>query len=112
MPQTFTKKVLSASTNGRPIAVTATATAGTALHTGTAAKFHQVLLAMSNLDSSDVEVTLEIGGTATGDKQLHTIPPKRTIEIPAILIYGAQSIAAFASSANKINVTGEVNEIA
>lgn len=111
MAQTFTKKILSGSTNGLPIALGGSSP-GTAIHTGTAAKLHQVLLTVTNIHTADLELTLEIGGTGDGSLQKHTIPSKRTVELPAILIYGAQAIAGFGASASKLNVCGEVNEIA
>lgn len=112
MAQTFTKKILSnAGANNLPIAISQTATAGNNLHLGTASKLQQVLLTVSNLHTADVELTLEIGGTATANQQKHTIPAKRTIELPVITIYGAVQIAGFADQANKLNVNGEVNEI-
>lgn len=113
MAQTFTKKVLSNAPSGNlPINITQTATAGNNIHLGVAAKLHQVLLTVTNLHTADVELTLEIGGTGAGNKQLHTIPSKRTVELPVILIYGAVQIAGFAGTTAVLNVCGEVNEIA
>lgn len=113
MAQTWTKKQLSdAGANNLPIGVTPTSTPGENIHLGTAAKLQQVALTATNIDTSDVELTLEIGGTAAANQQVHTIPARRTIELPVITIYGAVQIAAFAGSANKVNVNGEVNEIA
>jgi hypothetical protein len=112
MAQTFTKKVLSNAPAGNlPIAISQTATAGNNIHLGIAAKLHQVLLTVSNIHTADVELTLEIGGVAAGNQQKHTIPSKRTVELPVIMIYGAVQIAGFADVASKLNITGEVNEI-
>lgn len=114
MPQTFTKltKLSNAGTGNIPVPVAATATPGTNVHLGTALKMHEVLLTASNIHTSDVELTLEIGGTGAGNQQKHTIPAKRTIDLPKIDIYGAIQIAGFADSANKININGGVIEIA
>lgn len=112
MAQTFTKLKLSGSTNGRPIGVTPTSTAGETIHTAHATRLHQVLLRASNIHTAAVELTLEIGGTGAGDQVKYTIQPKDTIPLDPILITGSVVIAAFADQADKINIFGEVNEIA
>ena len=50
---TFTKTILSGSTDGRAIKVAATATAGTLIHTGStnAATLHEVCLYVMNTDT-------------------------------------------------------------
>ena len=66
---TFSKIVLSGSTDGRMIKVVATATAGTTIHTGsaTATTFDEVWLYAVNSDTTDRKLTIEWGGVSAPD---------------------------------------------
>ncbi len=57
---TFSKTILSGSTDGRGIKVAATATAGTLVHTGssTATTLDEIWLYAVNTSASDVKVTV------------------------------------------------------
>jgi hypothetical protein len=114
----YSRRLLSGSTSGRPIKVAATATTGTLLHTAVAGadSFDEVYLWVANTDTSDVTLTIEWGGVTDPDDHMTkavTIPAKS----PPIPIATGQSIngglvvRAFASSANKLTVTGHVNRI-
>lgn len=117
---TFTKKILSASTDGRGILVAATATPGTTIHTGssTATTLQEVWLYASNPDSSDHNLTLEWGGTTSlNDLIVVTISAYQGLRpIATGLILKGNStpliIKAFADTANKISIFGYINEIA
>jgi hypothetical protein len=108
---TYTKVKLSGSTDGRPVAVAATATPGTTIHTAHATALDEILLVASNIDTSDRDLTIEHGGTATSDNLKITIPAQSIVELPAFVLTNSLVLKAFASSANKINIAGAVNRI-
>lgn len=110
---TFTKVLLSGSTNGRPIAVANIATPGNTIHTAVSGttSIDEILLVASNIDTADHDLTLEHGGTTTGDNLKFTIPAKSILELPAILLNNSLVLKAFADVASKINVAGGVNRI-
>ena len=113
---TFTKVKLSGSTNGRGIAVAATATLGTTIHTADATALDEVWLYANNIHSSAVTLTVEFGGvTTTSDLIQTSIPatPSGLVLICAgLLVTGSVVVTAFASTADKIELFGYVNRIA
>mgnify|MGYP001208819738 FL=1 len=116
---TFSKELLSASTDGRAIKVAATATAGTLIHTGstTATTIDEVWLYAMNTDSSDRKLTMEWGGVSSPDDLIEiTIGTEAGLVLvaPGLLIKGnstALLVRAFAASANVITLHGYVNRI-
>ena len=108
---TYSKVKLSGSTDGRPVAVSATSSPGTTIHTAHATASDEILLVASNIDTSDRDLTLEHGGTSTSDDLVITIPAKSIVELPALLLTNSLVLKAFGSSANKINIAGAVNRI-
>jgi hypothetical protein len=112
---TYSKQLLSGSTNGRPIPVVATATAGTLVHTSVASPaIDEVWLYVVNTSSSAVLVTIEFGGVSSpGDTIVKEIPAN-TIEqvVPGLPISNALVVRAFAAVASVLNVVGFVNRIA
>jgi hypothetical protein len=117
---TFTKKILSGSTDGMPIKVVATATAGTLIHTGssTAANLQEIWIWAQNNHTADVVLTIEYGdATAPDHNIISTIKTKAGLSLilPGILLKGNTTpitVKAFAGTANVIVLTGFVNEIA
>ena len=117
---TFAKVKLSGSTDGRPVLVAATATAGTVIHTGsgTATTYDEIWLYAINTHSADVKLTLEWGGvTSPNDliEQTITTEAGLTLIAPGLLIKGNASTAlivrAFAATTNVISIHGYVNQI-
>lgn len=116
---TFTKNHLSASTDGRPVLVVATATTGTTIHTGssTAADFHEIWLWAMNSSAAGVKLTIEWGGTtAPNDLIEFNVPPESGLYqiVPGLLLQGNATpliITAFAGSASVVNIHGFVNEV-
>lgn len=113
----YSKQILSGSTNGRVIPVAATATPGTTIHTALASPtIDEVYLFASNTDTSDQTLTIEWGGvTDPGDHvcKAYVIPAKSP-PIPVVtglVLTGALVIKAFSGSASKINISGFVNRI-
>jgi hypothetical protein len=119
---TLTKKLLSGSTNGKPIKVAASATPGTNIHTCAAGvgQIEFVTLYVDNDDAStDRTLTLEIGGTTDPDNLLKVFVPKRGSDgdgrrciLKNQPLQNGLSIAAFCDSANKLKITGHVTQYA
>lgn len=103
--------------NGRGIKVVATGTPGTLIHatSATPGVIDEVTLYAENIDTVTRRLTIEFGGTAAaGDDIVQDIPPGMGlfVVIPALRLGGggaSLTIGAFASAANVIIVTGNVN---
>jgi hypothetical protein len=117
---TFTKELLSGSTNGRGILVAATGTPGTTIHaTGTSATIEdEIWLYASNTDTTDRKLTIEYGGTSSPNDLIElTIKAESglTLVVPGLILAGtgvaANTIRAFAATTNVINIFGYVNRI-
>lgn len=116
---TFTKQVLSGSTDGKGIKVVQTVTAGTAIHTGsaTATTIDEVWLYATNNHTADVVLTVEFGGVASPDDLIQfTVPFKKGLFLVVAggLIKGNATplvVRAFAATANVISIHGYVNVI-
>ena len=119
MARKFTEVLLSGSTGGRPIKVVATATAGTTVHaTGTSSSVLDNLYVWAhNSDTVARTLTIEFGGVTDPDdlvvKQVSV--PSRVA--PMMVLAGqplagtgsaARTVAAFASAASVITLTGYV----
>lgn len=117
---TFSKDILSGSTNGRGIKVVATSTPGTLVHTGPSdpASIHEVWLWVANTDLTDRKLTLEWGGTTSPDDLIEVSVVAESgllLVSPGLLIKGNATplvIRAFSSSANLLQIHGFVNVIA
>jgi hypothetical protein len=116
---TFSKTILSGSTDGRGIKVAATATAGTTIHTGssTATTLDEIWLYAVNTSASDVKLTVEWGGVASPDDHIeYTVKAENGLYLIAagLLIKGNATplvVRAFAATTNVIVVHGYVNRI-
>lgn len=118
MSQTFTKRILSGSTDGMPIKVVATASTGTTIHTavsGTiAGTYDEIWLYAFNSDSSTRVLTIEFGDTTAPDHNIvMSIPPQQGLQliVPGLLLQNSKVITAFASVANVVTVSGFVNSM-
>jgi hypothetical protein len=115
---TFTKQLLSGSTNGKGIKVAATATAGTLIHTAVTgtSSLDEIWLYAHNTSATAVKLTLEWGGTTAPDDHIEiTIGTEGTgliLIAPGILLQNSLVVRAFAATANVINIFGYVNRIA
>lgn len=118
---TFTKTLLSGSTRGKGIKVAATSSSGTTIHTtGTSASvIDEVWLYAYNAHTSDVLLTLQMGGTATPDDDIKvSIPYKGGLVLvaPGLTLTGDGSaglvVRAYAATTNVITIHGYVNRIA
>jgi hypothetical protein len=115
---TYSKQLLSGSTNGKGIKVAATATAGTLIHTAVSgtSSLDEVWLYAHNTSSAAVKLTLEWGGVAAPDDHIEiTIGAEGTglvLIAPGILLQNSLVVRAFAATANVLNIFGYVNRIA
>jgi hypothetical protein len=116
---TFTKQILSGSTDGRMIKVVATATAGTTIHTGsaTATTFDEVWLYAVNSDTTDRKLTIEWGGVSAPDDLIEfTVEAENGLYliVPGLVLKGNATplvVKAFCASANVVSIAGYVNRI-
>lgn len=116
---TYSKEILSGSTNGKQIPIAATGGTGTLIHTtGTSTSTKdEVWIYASNIDTIQQDLTIQYGGSATGDTLKVGIPASAglSIIIPGTILTGNGStgseIRATATAANIINVTGYINRI-
>ena len=115
---TFTKVLLSGSTNGKGIKVAQTATAGTLIHTAVSgtSSLDEIWLYAHNTSSAAVKLTLEWGGVAAPDDHIEiNVGVEGTgliLIAPGILLQNGLVVRAFAATANVVNIFGYVNRIA
>jgi hypothetical protein len=115
---TFSKQLLSGSTNGKAIKVAATATAGTTIHTAVSgtASLDEVWLYAHNSSAATVKLTLEWGEATAPDGNIEINIGAEGVGLvlvsPGLLLQNSLVIKAFAATANVITLTGYVNRIA
>lgn len=113
---TFSKVILSGSTNGKGIEITQTATAGDLIHTAVAGAVNmdEVWLWAVNTDANTRILTLEFGGVADPDDYIEITLETQSGAIlvcPGLILQNSLVIRAFADAANVIAVFGYVNRI-
>ena len=114
---TYSKRLLSGSTQGKGIKVAATATAGTLIHTAVAgtADMDEIWVYAYNSHTSAVVLTLEWGGaSAPDDNIVLSISSKAGLVLvaPGLLLQNELVLRAFAATTNVITIHGYVNRIA
>lgn len=117
---TYSKKVLSGSTDGRGVLVVATASAGTTIHTAssTSTTEHEIWLYVSNPDTTQYTLTIQFGGTTSPNDHIVIPVPAQVgllLVTPGLILQGNATplvVRAFASTASKLTIFGYVNEIA
>jgi hypothetical protein len=118
---TFSKSLLSQSSNGRPIPIPSVGTNTTLVHTGPtgAAQFDELWIYATNPTAADVMLNVLIGGTDfnvnlawEGIVEAYS---GNVLVIPGLVINGNGSagveIRANVSVANGVNILGYVNQI-
>jgi hypothetical protein len=121
---TITKQFLSASTQGKGIKITTTASDGTGdgglsnanpIHAAVAGTtdIDEVWLYASNTDTSAIVLTIEFGGTTSvTDTIVTTVAASSTeLVVPGLIIQNGLNIRAFAATNNKISIFGFVNRL-
>jgi uncharacterized membrane protein YjjP (DUF1212 family) len=120
---TFTKQILSGSTQGRAIKIAATTSgsAGTTIHTtgSSSSVLDELWLFATNSSSAAVVLTIQWGGTTAVDHEIKlTIPANAglTLIVPGLPITGTGSagntVAAYAGTSNVITISGYIHRIA
>lgn len=114
----YSRVLLSGSTNGKPVIVAATATPGTTIHTAIAGTnaFDEVYIWVSNVTSAAATLTIGWGGTT--DPGNHIVKafsiPANSPPIPVVtgqVMNNGLVIGAFSGTASALNITGYVNRI-
>ena len=116
---TFTKKILSGSTDGKAIKVDQDVTAGTLIHTGsaTATTIDEIWLYAVNSSASSVKLTIEWGEATAPDGNIELSVAAESglvLVVPGLPIQGnatALEVRAFAATADVILLHGYVNQI-
>lgn len=112
----FTKQLLSGSTNGKQIKVVATATLGTTIHTAVTgtSDIDEIYLYAVNSSASVVKLTIEFGGATSPDELIeYSVPAEDGLKliIPGLPLQNSLVVTAFAGTANVIMISGYVNRI-
>lgn len=114
---TYSRQLLSGSTNGKEIPVVATATPGTTIHTAIAGtgSYDEIYLWASNITGTAATLTIEWGGTGVGNQLVntYTIPANSapTVIASGQVLQNGLVVGAFSGTASAINLVGYVNRI-
>lgn len=109
----ITKEFWSGSTNGRPVAISQTATPGNLLHTAHATSKDEIWLYAANTSAAQRTLTIEFGGVTSADLITVQIDQDTglVLVIPGLILSNSLVLRAFADAAG-VNVAGWVNRIA
>src|SRR5262245_38808879 len=110
---TYSRVLLSGSTNGRNIPVAATATPGTVLHvaiSGTSG-FDEIYLFCANVTGAAATLTIEFGGVLDpGDHLVKSYSvPANSAPIPictGVCLNNGLTVRAFSGTASALNISG------
>ena len=117
---TYSKELLSGSTQGKAVKVAATSSPGTTIHaTGVSSTIEdEIWLYAYNSSSVAVALTIQFGGTTSPDNDIKLSIPAisgLTLVIPGLILTGtgsdANTVYAYATTANVITISGYVNRI-
>ncbi len=113
---TYTKAILSGSTDGKQILVTATTSAGTTIHTAVSGttNIDEVWLYATNNDASAVNLTILWGGSTSPNDYIQMSIPSKTglyLIVPGLILQNSNVIKAFAGTGSVISISGWVNKI-
>ena len=115
MATTFTKVILSGSTNGKQIKIAASATPGTTIHTASATALDEIWLWAVNSDTTARKLTVEWGEATAPDGLIEVTIPAESgylMVVPGLVLTNSLVVKAFAATANVILINGYVNRIA
>ncbi|MHA2404001.1 MAG: hypothetical protein ACXADH_13480 [Candidatus Kariarchaeaceae archaeon] len=111
---TFTKVILSGSTNGRPINITSTTTGGDTVHTADSTAIDEVWLYAVNSSISTAKLTIEFGGTTDPDDRIELGVSGESglvLVAPGLPLTNSLVVTAFSDTTAAINIVGWVNRI-
>ena len=115
---TYSKQLLSGSSNGKNIEIAGTASPGTLMHTvqATATSALEVVhLYAANSAALSRLLTVEFGGTTTADQVVVSIAPRdgANLVIPGWPLTGTdQIVRAFATVTEGVRLNGFINRVA
>jgi hypothetical protein len=111
---TYTKRILSGSTNGKAITVVQTASPGDTVHTAVAGSsdMDEIWIYVYNVSISPIDLTLQWGGTAAIDGIVGTIDGSAGMILvaPGLLLNNSLIVKAFATTSG-LAIQGFVNRI-
>lgn len=115
---TFSKDILTGSSNGRGILLSTSATP-TTIHsvTTTTTAFDEIWLYGHNYDTTARKCTIQFGGTTANNDEIElTIPPESglVLIVPGLVLKGVAGpalVRGFAATATSITIHGYVNRI-
>jgi len=114
---TYSKHLLSGSTNGKNISVTGANTgAAVTVHTAVAgtSDLDELWVYAANTSGAASVLTIEFGGTTDQDDLIElevAADSGMTLLVPGLLLQNGLLVKAFAADANVININGYVNRI-
>ena len=112
---TYTKKLLSGSTDGTPTTVIATTGTGDLIHTAVAgtSSLDEIWLYANNTSTSPVLLTVQYGGTTTQYLKPITLAPQSgdVLIVAGLLLQNSLVVRAIAATASVITISGYVNRI-
>ena len=113
---TFSKRILSGSTDGKGITVSATSSgSGNTIHTAVSGTtdFDEVWVYAYNSHTSSVTLNLEFGGTSSSQRISQPVDPSSGLYllVPGFVVQNGAVISAYASQASKVTLYGYVNRI-
>jgi hypothetical protein len=113
---TYSKVILSGSTQGKAIKVVQTATAGDTIHTAVSgtSDMDEIWLWAVNSTTTPKKLTLEWGEASAPDGNIEqTIPPESGLVLiaPGLLLQNSLVVKAFCETANVVMIHGFVNRI-
>lgn len=117
MSSTAVKRKLSGSTDGMPIKITQTATAGDTIHTAVSGTvdgtYDEITLFAVNNHTADVTVTIEFGDNAAEHNIIMSVPDKEGLFpiVLGLILQNGKTVKCFAGSANVVSIVGFVNRI-
>lgn len=112
---TYSKYILTGSTNGRPIRMTATAATGTIIHTAVSGTtdMDEVWAWACNTATVEVLLTVEFGGTSGSDNIIFNVPARdgAYLIVPGIPLQNSLVVRGYVGASDSINVIGYANRI-
>ena len=113
---TYSKELLSGSTQGKGILVTATSTAGTLIHTAVTGTtdLDEIWLYAVNTHSADIKLTLEWGEATEPNGNIEQTVPTESglmLLVPGLLLQNGLTVKAFVGTGSEIVIHGYANKI-
>ena len=111
---TYTKHILSGSTDGKGILITSGSTPGTIIHTADETALDEIWLYAVNSSANDIKLTIEWGEATAPNGNIEANIPGESglvLIVPGLILTNSLTVAAFAATINVIIIHGFVNRI-